>query len=326
MVVRIGIVGLGLMGTYHLRLLKRIQGVDVSALCDIDERRVAKIANEYGVEQRYTDFREMFERAGLDAVIIATPPKFHKELAVEALKSGLYVLLEKPMATNINDALEVYETTKKYKDKLMIGFSLRFNSTFMKIYDLIENGFLGAPLNQWHIALGRIPPNPWIRNREISGGMVNEHAVHVIYVFYWYAGKPIDVYSKTFTFTKDVTIEDNAIFMIRHENGALSVMDISWSSTHPWRKWGLVAENGTATVEGYLGGRVVISNRKGEKVAYEAVEEVDEMYLRELKHFIECVKKGERPLVNEEDGIIVQKIVDSIYKSSLESTPVKISI
>ncbi|HDH07044.1 MAG TPA: Gfo/Idh/MocA family oxidoreductase, partial [Thermoproteales archaeon] len=294
----------------------------VVAICDIDEKRLKEIGEKYSINSRYINYEEMLEKEDLDGVIIATPPKYHLDPTIKALKKGLYVLLEKPMAENLETAEKIYSTAAG-TNRLMVGFSLRFHSIFRRIKELIDNGTIGQPLLQWHVALGKVPSTSWIGKKEISGGMVNEHAVHVIYVFYWYAGKPTRIYSEYFTFNPNITIEDNASFTLQHEN-AISTMIISWASTHPWRKWGVVGSEGTATVESYLGGPLTVSTRRGEKFTEDYKIEVDEMYIRELEHFISCIKHRRKPVVNEEDGIIIQQIVDAIYRSSKEGKAIPI--
>lgn len=319
--VKVGLIGAGSMGGLHLKLLKtdpRLREVsDLVAVCDVDDAAL-KRAEGLGVKRLYRDYREMLEREGLDAVIVATPPHLHREQAVEALRKGLYVLVEKPMGVRLEDALDI---ARHAGGRVMVAFSLRYHGLYRLVAKYLKEG-LGDVVMQWHVALGKVPPTPWVRDPRLSGGMVNENTIHVLYVFYWYAGKVREVFARTWRVRDDVGIEDNALITLTHEGGAASTILHSWSASHRWRKWGLQARNGTVTCEAYLGGPYKVSIR-GEVVAEgDFNEPIEEMYVRQLKHFIDCITSGERPETNEEDGVHIHKVIDAIYRSAREGKPV----
>ncbi len=324
MVVKVGLVGIGSMGGLHLKLLttdSRLKELaKVTAVCDVREEAL-KLAKSLGVDGLFSSYDLMLREADLDAVIIATPPYLHREQAIKALKEGLYVLVEKPMGVTLGDAEEI---AKYAGNKVMVAFSLRYHGLYELVKEYLSKE-LGDVITQWHIALGKVPPNEWIRKPELSGGMINENTIHVIYVMYWYAGKVEEVYAKTWRVREDVEIEDNALITMKHEGGSASTIIHSWSASHRWRKWGIQARYGTVTCEGYLGGSYRIS--KGGNILKEGNydEPIEEMYVKQLKHFIECVKEGGKPLTNEEDGIHVHKIIHAIYTSAKQGKPIRIT-
>jgi len=171
-------------------------------------------------------------------------------------------------------------------------------------------------------AFGRIPKNPWIGKREVSGGMINENGVHVLYMFRWIGGNVKKAYARTATFTSGVNIEDSAVAVLEHENNAISTLIQCWHCTHSWRRWGMVFEGGTLTIDGYLGGTCKISLRNA-RVTKTCTypNSIDEMYRSELRHFINCIKEGKKPLTNEEDRLYAQVLVEAIYASANDGIP-----
>jgi UDP-N-acetylglucosamine 3-dehydrogenase len=319
---RIGLVGIGSMGYMHLKLLASGElgnEAILAAACDVDGKALGK-ARELGVTKLYKDYDEMLEKEGLDAVIIATPPYLHREQAVKALRRNLYVLLEKPMGVTLEDALEI---ARHADNRLMIAFSLRYHGLYRKVKDYLTR-MLGAPLMQWHVALGRIPPVPWITDKGKSGGMINENSIHVLYQFYWYAGKVRKVYARVWRITPNITIEDNSAITLVHEGGTVSILLHSWTASHRWRKWGLQAEKGTITCEGYLGGEYRVSHDG--KVVEEGVynEPIEAMYANQLRDFIEAVVNEWKPQVNEEDGVHIHKVVKAVHESSAKDEPIRV--
>ncbi len=321
--IRLGIIGFGFMGSTLGKLLVSRDELRAKAklvaVCDIDSNALNK-AKELGVEATYNDYKELIDNAGIDAVIIATPPHLHEEQAVYALKKGLYVLLEKPMSVDLDSAKRIYECDN---GKLMMAFSLYFHDMYRDIAKALED--LGGPLYLWHVALGKLPPYPWIGKKGLSGGMINEHAVHVLFVYTWYAGEVEEVFARTWTLSEGLEIEDNAAITMIHRSGAASHYFQSWSGGHRYRKWGIQAKLGRITVESYLAGPYKISRVDGYEETREFSKPIDEMYVNELRSFIDCVENGLKPFPGAKEGLEIQRIVDAIYRSAREGRVVRIS-
>ena len=313
--LKFGVIGVGGMGNLHLSNLKALSEVEVVAISDINEARLAEIGEKYNIPKCFTDYRKLLE-SGVDAVVVATPPFAHRNPVVEALERGIHVFLEKPMAANLKDAEEMYNAAIRSSAFLMVGYCLRFHDLYEWIKEQSETR-LGEPVNLAHVAFGSIPAHTWLLKKELSGGMLNENGVHVLYVMYWYAGKFKRVQALSKTLNNDISIEDNIAFQALHEKGAFSSFIQSWSCTHPYRSWAMCFENGTITFDGYLGGEVKLSARDSSKVETKIFEmEWQNMYRREIEHFVHSIMRGEKPVINEVDGLEIQKAVDAAYRSA----------
>ncbi len=309
----VGLIGFGGIGHTHFRLVREEPGLELRALCDIDRGKLDE-AGGYGVERLYTDYREMIDDGGIDLVIVATPPKYHVEQALYALDKGLYVLLEKPIALSLEEARKLYERARG-SNKVMVTFSLRYHGFYEKIKNVIDS-VLGEPLYVWHYALGEYPDRPWIKDRGMSGGMLNENGVHIIYLHRWWIGEIRRVYARSWRLVEDSTIEDNLVLLMDH-GGPQSILIQSWSGGHHVRRWGVVCEKGRITCDGYLRGSYKISLSSGEVLEEGSIGfSVLEMYRRQLKHFIECIRNGWKPYTDIEEGYRVQEVVEAAYKSS----------
>lgn len=318
--IKIGLIGVGGMGGIHFKLLQAHPQVELVGACDIDPKVQTKIRETEAIRV-YSDYKALIDTEKPEAVIIATPPHLHPEQALYALDRGLYVLLEKPMAVDVSAAKQVYAAAN---GRLMMAFSLRFHGLFQRVRSYLNE--LGPLAFQWQIALGRMPRNSWVEFKRKSGGMVNENAVHALYVFLWYAGAVKEVSAQLRRLGQDREIEDTAVVKLVHENGATSMLLQTWAAQHRLRNWGLQAERGTVTVDGYLGGPYKISQSEMEIIEEgEFKEPVEEMYSRQLNHFVECVLGNQRPLITEEDGLHIQRVVEAIHLSAAEQRPVRLS-
>ncbi|UCD97110.1 MAG: Gfo/Idh/MocA family oxidoreductase, partial [Candidatus Bathyarchaeota archaeon] len=124
--VGIGVIGVGVFGENHARVYSELSNAKLVAVADVNETRAKQCATKYRAEAWYTDHNKLLQRTDIDAVSIATPDQFHREPAVAAAEAGKQILLEKPMASNIEDATAILRAVEKARINLMIGYILRF--------------------------------------------------------------------------------------------------------------------------------------------------------------------------------------------------------
>src|SRR3990172_3342097 len=112
---KFGIIGCGSIAEIaHLPSIKKSQEAELEALCDINPDRVKETAVKWGAKWTFTDYREMFKKVKLDAVVIATPNNMHRNQAIAAAKAGVHVVVEKPLAITNKEAWDIVETCRKY--------------------------------------------------------------------------------------------------------------------------------------------------------------------------------------------------------------------
>lgn len=143
--VRVGVIGVGGMGSHHCGYLNTVQGASLAAVCDIDATKADRVGRQYNVPH-YTSYKGLLASGKVDMVMIATPHYFHPPITREAFAHGLHVLSEKPIAVDVKEARltnELYEA--KYSKTLKFGvmFQARTNPLFRKVRELIAAGELG---------------------------------------------------------------------------------------------------------------------------------------------------------------------------------------
>ena len=140
--LRIAVIGTG-MGRLHLEAYQKAPDVELAAACDLNEEEAREVAGRFGVKDVYTDYKEMLEKAGLDVVSIAVPNDLHAMMTVEALRAGAHVLCEKPMATTVEDAVEMVEEARRQKKLLMVHMNMRFGKESRILHEYASGGELG---------------------------------------------------------------------------------------------------------------------------------------------------------------------------------------
>ena len=334
--LRVGIIGLGI-GRHHLKTLQEMEGVDISAICDTDSERLAKIKKEYAISSAYAESDKMFNREKLDAVIVATPNKFHASLTIKAFENGAHVLCEKPMAMNANEAIQMQEAANKSGKKLMINMSYRYTSAAFALKRQIEGGMLGDiyfARTVWHRRRGFPGFGSWFGIKDLAGGgPLIDLGVHRIDLALWLMGNPSPVSVSASTFNpigsrlakeqnRSFDVEDLAVAFIRLDNGATLSVEASWAVNRKEREYmetRLYGTKGGAVHRNIDEGYQFIAEAYCEETGYF----VDKTYRNELSqvpkstmHFIECIREDKPPISSGYDGIRIMKILDGIYESA----------
>lgn len=341
--LRIGMIGAGNIANMHIDSYKNVPNAEVVALCDIDEARLKKTAQKYGITKTYTSVTDMLLNEQLDAADVCVWNCNHAKCAIEALNAGLHVLCEKPMAYSAKEAEQMLQAAQKNNKLLMIGFVMRFANEATISKDFINDGYLGEIYHSKATYLRRHgAPGGWFSNKALSGGgPVIDLGVHVIDITRYLMGnpKPVSVYAVTqdklknrpnlktgvgwtpdnATDSDPYDVEDFATAIIRYDNGSTTLLETSFSiNGEPCTKRELFGTKGGIKIDdkefklftemsGFLADVTPdISNYKYGK----------DMFVNEMAHFVDCALNGTKCIAPAEDGITVMKILDAIYESA----------
>ncbi len=315
--VRVGIIGYGFMGSTHAKMLVKTGLAEVVAIADIDREKRVKAEKDFPHALILDNPDEIIERNDVDAVVIATLPDTHIPLLVKAIKTHKHVLVEKPLAPSLEYLAKLMDLEIPDDIVVMTGYSLRYHPMYIDLHNYTR--MLGVNYFFHHTALGDLPPAEWILDPDITGGMINENAVHILYLFYWYYGLPDKVYGRIYSKTKP-GIEDNALIISWHGETTATLLR-SWTAGQIVRYFQVIGEKGSISIEGYLGGKMSIVVN-GEKTVKEYPKILYEMYEAEDRDFIESIIKGRKPRVTLRDGVVIQMIVHALKQSNKLGEPV----
>lgn len=185
--LKAAIVGAGLIaGKKHIpAFVKHRSKVELVALCDLNQEGARKLAEQFGIPRVYADLGEMIEKEKPDLVDICTPPQTHVKLAIEAMKRGCNVLIEKPMALTVAECDQIVSAAHEYSVKVCVGHSDLFYYPFMEARELLAKGTIGE-LRGMRIFLST--PTNYMTSQEnhwahkLPGGVIGESGPHVVYM------------------------------------------------------------------------------------------------------------------------------------------------
>ncbi len=342
--LKAGVIGLG-MGKVHAAEYARHPKVELAAVADLDESKIAMAKDEYGVERVYTDAEEMLEKEALDVVSICTPNFLHAPLAKRAFERGMHVLCEKPPAMNAVEAREMVDAAEKAGRRLMINFSYRFTDQSMALKKEVESGILGDVYfvrTVWHRRRGVPKGGGWFCSKEASGGgPLIDLGVHRVDLALWLMGYPepewvlAGAYDRLARRLADekgwkYDVEDMAVGFVKFKNGASMVVEASWLSNRAEKEYmvtrlygtegGLVQRN---VGEGYEFEAEIYVERNGSQFDVKLHPPVPGVQ-SPMHHFIDCILNDEPHEADGEEGVVIMKILDAVYRSAAEGGPVRV--
>ncbi len=314
--MRICVVGIGNMGFHHVRVLSIFRSaglIDSIGIYDIDKERMLYISRQFRVEY-FSNLNELIDMRP-DGVVVSVPTSKHYVVAREVVERGIHVLVEKPIAGTIGEAVDLVGAAERSGVVLMVGHVERFNPVVERLREIIRSGLLGDVVSVSAKRVGPLPP------RDPDTGVVLDLAVHDIDVMrYVLDSDPIEVFARTRSARLRSGFEDFAILDLLFENGSYGLIETNWITPHKVRELVVVGTKAVAYVN-YIEQRLIIYN--GEWVR-EAKIEREEPLKRELMDFINAVKTGRKPRVTGEDGLKALVVALKALESSKLGKPVKV--
>jgi len=317
--LNIGVIGLGAIGQKHCQALTHIEKAKIVALADINESVLLKTANNYGGTP-YKDFNELLRHTNLDAVIVATPDEIHTGPCVAAAEAGKHILVEKPIATTVEDAEAIITAAKKANVKLMVGFSLRFNLHYLQVKKTIDDGKLGDIISIFARRLNIITQADRINGR---CGVLMFLGIHDFDALRWLIGsKPVSIYSEESTSIPKKHPHENETFsIIRFENGVRACTHIGWNL--PLQHLG--GRDFKLDIMGSKGSLYLDQMRQGIEIYSESLSKypsVSSGLVIEDQAFVDCVLNDLPSPSTGEDGLAALLMVKAAIKSIKTGKPV----
>jgi UDP-N-acetylglucosamine 3-dehydrogenase len=329
--LRVGLAGLGSMGRNHLRILAARNDIRLVAVADPVAATLAGATAQTGA-QGFAEPLAMIAEAELDAVVIAAPTTAHVPLALAAIERGIAVLVEKPLAATIDEAMRIVEAARAAGVPVQVGHVERFNPAVLELGRLIDDGWLSTI---YSIASRRAGPFP-ARIRDV--GVTVDLATHDADILSWIAGeRPSRVYGETAQ-RIHATNEDLLFGLLQFPSGATGMLDVNWLTPAKRRQLVVVGEEGMFELD-YLTQRLTFTRAtdttnprliggyaptfEGEIVELPVASA--EPLASELDAFIGIVRNGGRPVVDAEDGLWAVAIATSLLAAAAEGRSVDLT-
>jgi len=325
--LKVGVLGVGLIGELHARVFSEIPTADLVAVADADEERARRVGEQLKCEY-CSGCSELLNQENIEAVSICTPDRYHLQPAIAAAKAGKHILLEKPIARTVEEAEKIKKAAQDNGVRLMVGHILRFDPRYAQLHDRIERGDLGELI---HIRAKR--QNPKLVQDYLKGrtSMLYYIGVHDIDIVLWYIGSQVEeVHAKKVSKTHD---EDCIFVLFSFKNGVVGSLEFSWSlpGNYPAMVWSEVEVVGTK------GAGYIDIGDQGLRLFTNGFHLPDTLHwpeyngrifgdLRdELMHFVDATMNNKEFLVPTEDATKAVGFIQACLESIERNTSIKLA-
>lgn len=342
--MKYALIGCGRISVNHIQAALNNK-LEIVGICDLLTERMKEKKEKFPDIKdvpEYTDYIEMIEKERPELVAIATESGEHARIALDCIRHGINVIIEKPIALSMKDAKEIIEEAKKHNVKVCANHQNRFNKAIQKMHSAIEENkfgkiFHGTAHICWNRGKQYYDQAPWRGTWEQDGGALMNQCIHDIDLLRWMMGNEVDeVFAYTDRLNHDyIDAEDLGVALVKFKNGAYGMIE---GTTNVYPKnleetLYIFGENGTAKAGGSSVNKLEVWRFDGEdeeKTLLNSSEEHPNVY--GLGHtplytdMIDAIKNNRSPYVDGEAGMRALEMVLAIYLSAKENRPVKLPL
>jgi predicted dehydrogenase len=330
--LRIGILGAGaITQVAHLPVLRKLKGVEVTALCDNDLPKAKALADRFQIPRAFDDVEDMLQPGDLDAIVICTPNHLHESHTVAALNANLHVLIERPLAMTAPSAQKMLKLAEKRSRILMVSATHRYRTDVQLVRSFVQSGELGeieSVRGSWHVFRpGRTQLGWRLRRDEAGGGAMLDLGQAILDLELWLANGPVPVRVSASLERppKDKGVEQSGSAFVTCEGGVSLFVDVTWHHIGEGERFGvgLRGSKGTAGINPLhvwkeLNGvptDVAPTGSVGRENPFTAATRA------QWAHFLAAVD-GSAKVSAQQEQITLHKVLDAIYRSAADGKDV----
>ena len=332
--MKIAVAGAGYIINVHARAARAQEDVELAAVVEKFPDKAAALAQKFRIRNQYETLEQLLKAGGVDALVIGTPNFLHAPQAIAALKAGLHVMVEKPMAMDARQAEKMMEASAKSGAKLMVAHCWRFDEDVLWLKK--ESEKLGKIIRTKGISVhAHWGPGGWFTQREFAGGgALADMGIHALDTARFLLGdpQPVSVYAKIGTHYRDFDVDDTGVIHVEWDNGATSFIESGWWQPHADGPEAATQLYGTHGYGQLFPTQLEMPNLKTQQLdliksgfKFPRKEHcLQSMYDAQMAYFVNCIRKNKTPVPGGLEGLTNMKVVDGAYKSSRTGKVVKI--
>lgn len=320
--IRIGIVGYGSIGRCHSRAIQNVRGAKLVSVADVDMQRMDDLPQKV---QRFADYNELL-LTDIDAVIICSPTAFHSEASLNALMLGKHVLVEKPIAANVDEARKMCRVAREQERVLLVGMTHRFYPEFRRAKRLVDEGAIGDVLMCTDkiiepIGFNNLPA--WYMDKGVAGGgVVMSDGVHLVDRNCWFTGATVrQVAGVMGNRYLSSSIEDFAQLFFWFHGGATAQLTMAFMNVpHPMVcDLHVIGTKGSMQVHTWQG--YTLHGLEGTQSCMIYKDEPHEYRVQvglkaEIEEFCAAIQDGRDPVPSPEECLKVMETIQAFYTAT----------
>ncbi len=325
MTLHFAFAGTGYINKVHAQAAQNL-GLELAAVVNHKTDSMVVFGKRFGIKRQYQSVEAMLEDGLVDALVVSTPNYLHAPQTMAALKAGVHVMVEKPMAMNSNEARQMNEVAAKSGALLMVAHCWRFDPDVLWLRE--QSSKLGRIVRTKgygvHVHWG---PSGWFTQKQFAGGgAMADMGIHALDTARFLLGdpNPVAVYARMGTYYGSFDVDDTGVIIVEWDNGATSYIESGWWQPHSDGPEVATQLYGTGGFGQLFPTKLVVPNAEKHKL-----EEIDSgfkfprekhcaqsLYDDQLLYFVKCIETNQTPIPGGMEGLVNMKIVDAAYESS----------
>lgn len=330
----VGVLGVGEMGKRHAENLRRlVPQARLVAVADVSQERAHRVATELEIEFSYGNLEAMLENKQIEAVLIATPDKFHAQAIQVVARAGKDVLCEKPLALNLADAHAALEAVSKANTRLQIGFMRRYDPAYAAAMKRIEAGEIGTPVIFKSVGRDKDQPPLSAYQSNLNGMVFYNNTIHDFDLARWLMRDEVtNVHAYTSSAIRPEVAKYGdvvaSVVNLQYKRGAIGNVESYVQAVYGYDVRTEVVGSKSSIFIGSLAQlpAVFLTARGSERtVADHFLTRFADAYLEEVRDFVKNILDGRALLVSGDDGLKALAIAVAAEKSHRESNPIEVT-
>ena len=327
-----GIIGCGSISHCHAGAILQIPAARLVGVTDINETTRLGFAEKYQT-QAFGSVDELLANPSVDVVCICTPSGLHASLAIQAAERSKHLVIEKPMATSLQDARQIIAACDRNQVKVQVIFQLRFSEAVKAVKSALDSNWLGRLVlggisMKFHRSQEYYQTSSWRGTWEFDGGgaLMNQ-GIHSIDLLLYLMGPVRSVSAYTGTLARKIETEDTAVVSLQFASGALGVIEAT-TCAYPGlpRRLDICGDHGTISLESDrlaywqvegrdIPGKVPLGHSNNSSANSNIVADI-EGHRQQISDLIEAITNNRDPAVNQDEGIKSIELISAIYESA----------
>ena len=331
----VGVVGVGEMGRRHAENLRRlVPQAQLVAVADVAAERARQVATELEIENSYGSLEYMLECKGLDAVVIATPDKFHPEAVKAVAAAGKDMLCEKPLALTLADAHELLEAVSRAGVRMQVGFMRRYDPAYAAAMKRIEAGEIGIPVIFKSIGRDKDGPPLSAYQSNVNGMLFYTNTIHDFDLARWMMQDEVsEVHAYTTVSIRPEVAEFAdvvaSVVNLKFDKGAIGNIESYAQAVYGYDvRTEIIGSNGSILVGSLYRTPATFLAAQGstQPIADYFLSTFADAYLAEIRDFVDTMLQDRPPRVGGEDGLKALAIAVAAENSHLQAQPAKVAL
>lgn len=345
----ISLVGYGGMGHHHVKRISSLDDFRIRGIYDINPAKLEQ-AKADGFKA-FDSFDQILSDPETDAVLLAVPNNFHKDLSIRAMRGGKNVICEKPVTLDAKELEEIIAVRDETGRQFSVHQNRRWDKDFLIVKKSIEEGLVGKPFYiESRVQGAKGIPGDWRCVKEAGGGMLLDWGVHLLDQIMWMTKSPVtEVYAHLLS-VKFPEVDDNFKVLLRFQNGLSALVEVDTYTFIPLPRWHVTGDQGTLQIDSFAcEGKIVRAKDSEvhweEGIVYTAAgptrtmaprpkETVEEIALPEITtdardyyiNFRDAALHKAELAVKPEEALRVMRVIDAIFRSAEEGCAVHLEV